>query len=118
MALFWNYYDTRNFKSNCLRDYWRNYSQHTYLWATATMASLEKEMNLGIFLQISVTVIGASAVFMVGRKKRWYKYGYVVGMCSQILWLALFLYYQQYFMLPQILLYGSSWYLGYRSHFK
>lgn len=74
-------------------------------------------MTLGIFLQISTTIVGASAVYIVGRKKWWYKYGYAVGICSQVLWLSLFLYYQQYFMLPQILLYGYSWVTGFRNHF-
>ncbi|HDY88526.1 MAG TPA: hypothetical protein ENH82_10515 [bacterium] len=71
----------------------------------------------GIILQLATAIMGASAVFIVGRKQQWYKYGYIVGLCSQVLWLSLFLYFKQYFMLPSILLYSYVWYSGLKNHF-
>ncbi len=74
-------------------------------------------MAIGIILQLLTTTVGASAVYIISQKKPWYKYGYVVGLFSQILWLSLFLHYKQYVMLIQILLYGYVWYSGLRNHF-
>lgn len=71
----------------------------------------------GIILQLVTQIVGASAIYIISRKAPYYRYGYAVGLCSQALWLSLFLYFKQYFMLPSVLLYGYVWYSGLRNHF-
>lgn len=73
-------------------------------------------MNYGILTQIVAGIIGASAVWMVGRKKSWYRWGYIVGIISQFTWLAMYLYYEQYYILPVLLIYGYAWGTGFINH--
>jgi len=37
--------------------------------------------------QIGIALLGATAIWMVGRKKEWRKWGYAVGLASQPFWL-------------------------------
>lgn len=37
--------------------------------------------------QIGITIFGCSAIWLVGRKEHWKRWGYILGMCSQPFWL-------------------------------
>jgi hypothetical protein len=36
--------------------------------------------------QIGIVLFGCSAIWLVGRKENWQRWGYVLGLCSQPFW--------------------------------
>jgi len=36
--------------------------------------------------QIGIAIFGAAAIWLVGRKEHWRRWGYICGMCSQPFW--------------------------------
>ena len=38
------------------------------------------------FEQIGILIFGCTAVWLVGRKEQWKRWGYICGMCSQPFW--------------------------------
>ena len=36
--------------------------------------------------QLGIMVFGCSAIWFVGRRERWKRWGYILGMCSQPFW--------------------------------
>ena len=39
------------------------------------------------FDQIAIALLGGAAIWLVGRKERWRRYGYLCGLVSQPFWL-------------------------------
>ena len=37
-------------------------------------------------VQIAIVLFGGSAIWLVGRKEKWSKWGYIMGLCSQPFW--------------------------------
>ena len=37
--------------------------------------------------QVIIVIFGAAAIFLVGRKEKWSRWGYIMGMLSQPFWL-------------------------------
>lgn len=74
---------------------------------------------LSIILQILVCVTGPLAIYLAGRTEhkinRW---GYVVGLISQVFWAGLFIVDCQYLMLLVDALYTWVWVLGFRNNWR
>ena len=73
-------------------------------------------MNYGIFLQIIAGIIAASAVWMVGRKKSYSKWGYIIGIISGFTWALMYVYYKQWFIMPVLLIHEYAWISGAYNH--
>lgn len=73
---------------------------------------------MNILLQILTTLFGVGAIWIVGRKKSWNRWGYIVGIVSQFFWLILFIHFGQYFMLIAILCYTYAWVVGLRNNWR
>ena len=68
--------------------------------------------------QILLVITGPLAIFLVALKnKRIAKYGYVVGLISQIFWFFLFLQSGQTMMHLLVAVYASIWIYGISNHF-
>ena len=75
-------------------------------------------MDIGTIFQILTGILGALAIFVVGRKSRVCRWGFVIGLVSQPFWAATYVLYGQYLLLPPLALYTWSWWQGYRNHWK
>jgi len=75
-------------------------------------------MDIGTIFQIITGILGALAIFVVGRKSKAYRWGFVIGLVSQPFWAATYVLYNQFYLLPPLLLYTLSWWQGYRNHWK
>ena len=74
---------------------------------------------LGIFLQIICASLGATAVILVGCKRHClYKWGYLVGIMNTPMWIAVEIYYAQWFLLPINIFYIWGWIQGYKNNWK
>jgi len=74
---------------------------------------------LGIILQIVCAVMGAAAIILVGCKKHSVcRLGYLLGCLNAPMWIAVELYYQQYFLLPVNIFYIAGWCYGLKNHWK
>jgi len=62
--------------------------------------------------QIAVMVFGASAIWMVGRKEHWRRWGYILGLIGQPFWIYSFIHNEQYGMLIMTAFYSYSWAMG------
>ena len=68
--------------------------------------------------QIFTLITGPLAIFLVALKnKRIAKYGYVVGLISQIFWFFLFLQSGQTLMHLLVAVYAGVWIMGISNHF-
>jgi len=74
---------------------------------------------LSIILQICVCITGPAAIWLAGRTdRRINKWGYVVGLVSQVFWAGLFIVDHQYVMLLVDAIYTWVWYVGFRNHWR
>jgi len=71
---------------------------------------------IGALLQISTAILGSAAVIVVAQKKPWFKWGFLLGTLATPCWVALELYYHQYWLLPTNILYAYGWWVGLRNH--
>ncbi len=67
---------------------------------------------MNILSQICVMIFGASAIWLVGRKEDWRRWGYIFGLCGQPFWIYSFITNQQYGMLIMTIFYTYSWSMG------
>lgn len=44
-------------------------------------------MDIGQVNQIVIPILGCTAIWLVGRKEEWKRWGYIFGMLSQPFWL-------------------------------
>ena len=63
--------------------------------------------------QVVIAITGAAAIWMVGRKNAWRKWGYLVGLASQPFWLYATWSSQQYGMFALSCWYVYAWAQGY-----
>lgn len=62
--------------------------------------------------QVGIMIFGASAIWLVGRKENWRKWGYLLGLCSQPFWIYSSINNEQWGILVMTLFYTYSWCQG------
>jgi len=74
---------------------------------------------ISVVLQILICVTGPLAVWLVGKTDhKISKWGYVVGLVSQVFWAALFITDHQYIMLLVDVIYTWVWLIGFRNNWR
>lgn len=61
------------------------------------------------FSQIGILIFGCSAVWFVGRREKWKRWGYILGLCSQPFWFYTTITHGQYGIALLSLWYTYSW---------
>ena len=64
------------------------------------------------FAQIGIMIFGCSAIWLVGRREDWRKWGYALGLCSQPFWFYTAYTHAQWGILILSLWYTYSWAQG------
>lgn len=59
--------------------------------------------------QLAIMILGSSAIWFVGRKESWKRWGYIIGMCGQPFWIYTAIYYHQWGILAMTIFYTYSW---------
>ena len=67
---------------------------------------------MNVFSQVMVMIFGASAIWLVGRKEHWRRWGYIMGLIGQPFWIYSFIANHQYGMLIMTAFYSYSWTMG------
>jgi hypothetical protein len=62
--------------------------------------------------QIAIMIFGASAIWLVSRKEKWNRWGYILGMCGQPFWIYTTIQNEQWGILIMTLVYAYSWAQG------
>ena len=68
--------------------------------------------KMNIISQIAVMIFGAGAIWLVGRKEHWRRWGYIFGLIGQPFWIYSFISNHQYGMLAMTAFYTYSWAMG------
>lgn len=66
-------------------------------------------MSLDHCAQLGIMLCGVSAVWLVGCKQHWRRWGYIMGMLGQPFWLYTTLTHEQYGIAAMTVLYAYSW---------
>lgn len=66
--------------------------------------------------QIGIFVFGVSAIWLVGRKEWWRKFGYIAGLCGQPFWIYTAIITENYGLGAMCLFYTYSWAQGFYNH--
>jgi hypothetical protein len=69
-------------------------------------------------LQVIIFVFSASAIWFVGRKESWRRWGFVIGLCGQPFWLWVTFRAGQWGMFLLSLWYAYAWAQGVRNWWK
>jgi hypothetical protein len=64
------------------------------------------------FAQIMLFVFGASAIYLVGRKDKFRKWGFIVGMCGQPFWFYTQIIDKNWGIVALSCIYTFSWGMG------
>jgi len=70
-----------------------------------------------IIPQVGIGLFGMTAIFLVGTKGKWQKWGYVCGLCAQPFWFWTTWHNEQWGIFALCFFYGFSWFNGFRNHF-
>src|SRR5690554_3594670 len=62
-----------------------------------------------IISQIAIMILGSSAIWLVGRKEKWRRWGYIIGMASQPFWMWSAIDNDQWGILIMSFFYAYSW---------
>ncbi|WP_027064581.1 hypothetical protein [Maribacter sp. Hel_I_7] len=62
--------------------------------------------------QIGIMIFGASAIWFVGRKESWKRWGYILGLLGQPFWIYSSVVNEQWGILIMTLFYTYSWSQG------
>lgn len=65
-----------------------------------------------MILQIGIMVFGASAIWLVGRKEEWRRWGYIMGLLGQPFWIVSAIQNEQWGILAMTMFYLYSWSQG------
>lgn len=65
-----------------------------------------------LIVQILIFILSASAIWFVGRKEKWSRIGYILGLCSQPFWFYSTIVTEQWGMLCLTIFYTYSWVQG------
>jgi len=68
--------------------------------------------------QIAIAVLGATAIWLVGRREHWRKYGYLVGLLSQPFWLYASYKAEQWGIFALSIWYGYCWIQGLKNNWR
>lgn len=74
--------------------------------------------TMNIVAQAIIAVCGVGAIYLVGRKDRVRRWGYVLGLCAQPAWLYTTISHEQYGIAALCLLYTLSWANGLKNHWR
>lgn len=66
--------------------------------------------------QIFIFIFGVSAIWLVGRKEDWRRYGFILGLCGQPFWFYTAYMNEQWGVLLMCLFYTYSWGSGVYTH--
>ena len=72
---------------------------------------------VNIIIQGLILVLSAGAVWFVGRKEEWSKWGYVLGIASQPFWIYTTIVNAQWGLLTLSIFYAYSWSMGIYNNF-
>jgi len=64
---------------------------------------------MDIISQIMIMICGASAIWLVGRKEYWKRWGYVIGLIGQPFWFYTTIVNEQWGIFLMTLFYTYSW---------
>ncbi len=62
--------------------------------------------------QIFIFIFGVSAIWLVGRKEHWRRWGYIAGLCAQPFWIYTAANAAQWGILCMCVFYTYSWGMG------
>jgi hypothetical protein len=65
-----------------------------------------------MIVQIGIMIFGASAIWFVGRKEAWRRWGYILGLLGQPFWIYSSITTEQWGILILTLFYMYSWGMG------
>jgi len=69
-----------------------------------------------MIIQAGIMIFGASAIWVVGRKESWSRWGYILGLMGQPFWIAAALQSDQYGILIMTVFYTYAWGQGIWNH--
>ena len=72
--------------------------------------------SMDVISQIGIGVFGCSAVWLVGRREKWRRWGYVMGLVGQPFWIYTTIQHGQWGILVLSAWYTYSWAAGLRNH--
>jgi len=72
---------------------------------------------LYLISQIGIVLFGVGAIWLVGSKGKYQKYGYLSGLLSQPFWFFAVIYTAQWGMFIVNIFYLISWINGFKNHF-
>lgn len=75
-------------------------------------------MSFEVACQIAIALLGGVAIYLVGRKDHLRRWGYVVGLISQPLWLYVTFAAAQWGMFALSCWYSFAWVNGIRNHWR
>lgn len=64
---------------------------------------------VNLISQIAITLFGCSAIWFVGRKEQWRKWGYLLGLLSQPFWFYTVITHKQWGLFTLCCWYAYSW---------
>lgn len=67
--------------------------------------------------QIGIACTGCAAIWLVGRKEDWRRWGFVIGLLGQPFWIMTALEHRQWGVLLLSCFYGYAWANGVWNHF-
>lgn len=67
---------------------------------------------LEVISQVAIAVFGASAIWFVGRKEHWKRWGYILGVLGQPFWFYTTIVNEQWGIFALCLFYTYSWLQG------
>ena len=67
---------------------------------------------IDILIQTCLAIFGISAIFLLGTKGKWRRYGYIAGMLSQPFWFYTMIKTKQWGIFILCIFYFLSWCLG------
>lgn len=65
-----------------------------------------------MIVQIAIFILGAPALWLIGRPEKWSRWGFVLGLCAQPFWYISIIQNHQYGILALNILYTYSWCQG------
>lgn len=69
-------------------------------------------MNIDTICQVFIFILGGSAIWLVGRKEKWRRWGYIIGLLGQPFWIYTSIHNKQWGILILSLWYGYAWAQG------
>lgn len=68
-------------------------------------------------VQVIIFILSSSAIWLVGRREKWSRYGYIAGLLAQPFWIYTSYKTQQWGIFAMSFIYIYSWSQGIYNHF-